>query len=96
MSFGPLPSSELKDSVHVRPEAAAGDQTHAACHRATGSRAIRRKGRLVEAGVEGGSKVACLRAAPRPDLEAPGIGLHSSIPALVNASAVVISSPSRV
>ena len=42
LSFGPLPSSELKDSAHIHREAAAGDQTHAACHRATGSRAVRR------------------------------------------------------
>jgi len=42
LSFGPLPSPELKDSVHFHREAATGDQSHAACHRAAGSRAIRR------------------------------------------------------
>ena len=42
-SFGPLPSYELKDSAHIHREAAAGDQTHAACHRATGGRAVRHK-----------------------------------------------------
>ena len=42
LSFGPLPSSELKDLANIHREAAVGDQTHAASHRATGSRAVRR------------------------------------------------------
>ena len=37
-----MPSSELSDSAHIYREAAAGDQIHAACHRATGNRATRR------------------------------------------------------
>ena len=41
-SFGPCHSSELRDSEHIYREVIAGDQTHAACHRATGSRAVRR------------------------------------------------------
>ena len=41
-SFGPLPSPELKDSALIYREVTAADQTHAACHKATGSRAIRR------------------------------------------------------
>ena len=41
--FRLLLSSELKNSANIYREAAAGDQTHAACHRATGSCAVRHK-----------------------------------------------------
>ena len=43
LSFGPCHHLNSNDLAHIYREAAAGDQTHAACHRATGGCAVRHK-----------------------------------------------------
>ena len=43
VEFRPFYHLNSNDLAHIYREAAAGDQTHAACHRATGGRAVRHK-----------------------------------------------------